>query len=36
MADETSIQGVSFLGVYARYLESDTRDKVIEERLIAK
>ena len=31
MADETSIHGVSFLGIYARYLETDTFDKVTEE-----
>ena len=31
MADETSIHGVSFLGIYARYLEADTFDKVTEE-----
>ena len=31
LADETSIHGVSFLGIYARYLETDTCDKVKEE-----
>ena len=31
MADETSIHGVSFLGVYVSYLETDTFDKVAEE-----
>ena len=36
LADETSIHGVSFLGIYARYLETDTCDKVKEEMIDIK